>query len=143
MCRQKGVDDALSITERDTTLVVLPVNSSVRGIGPDEIIEETIIWHVYTISLYQTPKDSVPKLTRWSLDTPDIIHGLQARTEPTMDTEDLASNDRCNRESIEDVNKRLPRFNVCTPLALVVESIHWIGCQRGPAYVDQTRTHLS
>ena len=40
-----------------------------------------------------------------------------------MDTEDLASDDRCDREGIEDVDESLPCLDVCTPFTLVVESV--------------------
>jgi hypothetical protein len=36
---QKGIDDALSITERNTPLVIFPIDCRIRRIGPYEIIE--------------------------------------------------------------------------------------------------------
>lgn len=57
MSGQEGIDDALAITERYTSLVVLPINCRIRRVGPYEIVEETVIRYI-----------------RRSLDTPNIVH---------------------------------------------------------------------
>lgn len=45
-----------------------------------------------------------------------------------MNTENLGSNDRSDREGIEHVNESLPRLDVGTSFAFVVESVN---CYRG------------
>lgn len=80
MCRQEGIDHALSIAERDSTLIVLPINSSVGRIGPYEIVEQPVIWYIC-----------------WTLDTPDIVHRFQARAQTAMNAEDLAGDNGSDR----------------------------------------------
>lgn len=40
-----------------------------------------------------------------------------------MHAEDLAGNDGRNRQGVEDIDKRLPRLDVCPALAFIVEPI--------------------
>jgi hypothetical protein len=42
-----------------------------------------------------------------------------------VDTEDLARDDGCDGEGIEDVNERLPGLDVCTPFTFIVESVDY------------------
>ena len=42
-----------------------------------------------------------------------------------MDTKDLARDNRCDGEGIEDVNEGLPGLDVCTPFTFVVESVNY------------------
>lgn len=42
-----------------------------------------------------------------------------------MDAKDLACDDRRDRQGVKDIDECLPRLDVCTPLTLVVESIHY------------------
>jgi hypothetical protein len=41
-----------------------------------------------------------------------------------MYAEDLASNDRSDRQGVEYIDKRLPRFDVGSTFALVVETVY-------------------
>lgn len=43
-----------------------------------------------------------------------------------MHGEDLFIDDSCNREAIEAVRKRLPQFDIVSPLTLVVEAVYAI-----------------
>jgi hypothetical protein len=42
-----------------------------------------------------------------------------------VDTKDLARDDRCDGESVEDVNECLPSLDVCAPFTFVVESVNY------------------
>lgn len=42
-----------------------------------------------------------------------------------MDAKDLTSDDRSDREGVKDVDECFPRLDVCTPLALVIEPVHY------------------
>lgn len=61
------------------------------------------------------------------MDPPDIVHTLQAGTQSTMNTKDLAGDDGRDGESVEHVDKCLPDLDVCPALALVVETVYYIG----------------
>jgi hypothetical protein len=126
MCRQKGIDDTLAVAERDASLVVLPVQRRVRGVGPYQVVEQSIVWHVFggvSSSLCCVVRVNA-RLTRWSLNSPDVIHALQTRAETTVHAEDLARDDGGDGQGVEHVDKRLPRLDVCASLALIVEPVH-------------------
>ncbi len=46
-----------------------------------------------------------------------------------MDAENFGSDDRSDRQGVKDVDERLPRFDVCSPLAFIVEAVDAVdGC---------------
>lgn len=50
MRRQKGIDNALAITKRNAPLIIFPIERRVGRVGPYEVIQQPIVWYVYTLA---------------------------------------------------------------------------------------------
>jgi hypothetical protein len=59
----------------------------------------------------------------WAHDAADLLHGVQIGTETTVHCEDLLIDDRCNGQAVEAVGEGLPKLDVVSSLALIVEPI--------------------
>lgn len=56
-------------------------------------------------------------------DAADLLHGVQIGTQTTVHGEDLLVNDSSNGETVEAVGEGLPKLDVVSTLALVVETV--------------------
>lgn len=56
-------------------------------------------------------------------DTADLFHRVEIRAQTTVHGEDLLVDDGGNREAVEAVGKSLPKFDVVSALALIVETV--------------------
>lgn len=56
-------------------------------------------------------------------DAADLLHGVQVGTQTTVHGEDLLVNDSSNGETVEAVGEGLPKLDVVSTLALVVETV--------------------
>ena len=62
----------------------------------------------------------------WAHDTADLLHRIQVRAQTTMHCEDLLINNCCNGQAVEAVCESLPKFDVVSPFALIVETINTV-----------------
>jgi hypothetical protein len=108
--RQEFLYDCFAETVADSPLVVLPIQSRVAGITPEEIVQKTIIWYV-----------------RRSRYAPNVVHAGEGRRETAMYTEDLACDKGCYRKAVEHIHECLPDLQVTSPFTFVVEAIHYAG----------------
>ena len=59
----------------------------------------------------------------WAHDAADLLHGVQIWTQSSVHGEDLLINDSGNGQAVEAVGKCLPKLDVVSSLALIVEAI--------------------
>ena len=80
----------------------------VLGVGPHQIAERPFVRDL-----------------NLAIDCPDLVDGLDLRTESAVHAEDLAVDDRSNGQVIEHLGAVLPRIGVAVfPINLVVKSIN-------------------
>lgn len=106
--RQELLNHCLAEAVADPTLVVLPVERRVRGIAPEQVVEQAVVGHVGR-----------------ALDAPDVVHVGQRGGEAAMHAEDLGGYYGRDGESVEDVDESLPDLDVHAAFAFVVEAINW------------------
>lgn len=58
--------------------------------------------------------------------TADLLHGVQIGTQPSVHCEDLFVDDGGDRQAVEAVGKCLPKFDVVSSFALVIEPVNAI-----------------
>jgi len=58
-----------------------------------------------------------------SHDTANLLHGVEIRAETAVHSENLLINDGSNGQAVEAVRKSLPKLDVVTALAFVVEAV--------------------
>lgn len=104
---QKVHDDLLTEAITHSALVRLPVLFHIRRVAPQKIIQQTVVRHIGR-----------------TCNSSNVIHMGEARRQTTMDTEDLASDDRSDGEAVEGINKGLPDFDVATPFTFIIEPIN-------------------
>jgi hypothetical protein len=107
IANQEIVDDALAKAIAYASFIVLPIDGIVGWIGPEQIVEETIVRDV-----------------GWTLDALDVIHRVQRGRQTAMDTEYLGSNDCGYRQTVEYIDKGLPYLDVTATFALVIKAVH-------------------
>lgn len=77
------------------------------GIRPEQITQETLVWHVGRSS-----------------DFAELVELVKVRTQTTMHAQNLVINQSGNWQAVEHVNELLPDFDRESSLAVVVESVH-------------------
>ena len=104
---EEVLNDGFAETVADSSLIVFPVKGRVTRIAPEEIIKKAVVGHVGR--------------TRYSS---DVVHSRKRRRQSAVDTEDLASYKCRDRQTVKDVHKRLPHFDVTASLAFIVKSVY-------------------
>lgn len=56
-------------------------------------------------------------------DPPDLLHRVEIWAQTTVHGEDLFVDDGCDWQAVEAVRKCLPKLDIVSPLALIVETI--------------------
>jgi hypothetical protein len=54
----------------------------------------------------------------------NLLHRVQVWAQSTMHSEDLLINDGSNWQAVEAIRKSLPKLDIVSPFALIVESIN-------------------
>jgi hypothetical protein len=99
-------NDVGSKGERDTTIVLAPSSYILVRVGPKEIAKKTAVGD---ISRTHHPAD--------------LLHRVKVGAETAVHCEDLLVNDGSNGKAVEAVRKCLPKLDVVSTLALVVEAV--------------------
>ena len=58
-----------------------------------------------------------------SHDSPDLLHGVEVRAQAAVHGEDLLVDDGSDGQAVEAVGEGLPKLDVVSPLALIVETV--------------------
>lgn len=59
----------------------------------------------------------------WAHNSSNLLHGVQVRAQTAVHGEDLLVDDSGDGQAVEAIRKSLPKLNVVTTLALIVETI--------------------
>jgi len=83
-------------------------SAAVIGIGPEEIAHGTLVGHFLE-----------------AIESPDVVEGVDGGTETPVEAEDLAVDQRRQRQVIEQIREVLPHVGVAVlPQTLVVKTVH-------------------
>lgn len=100
MALKEALYNILPKSEGHSPLILSPSDDLLVGVSPQQVTEETGIWHIC-----------------WPWDAPDLVHMVELGGQPTVHTEDLAIDNGRHGQAIEAIRERLPQFDVITPLA--------------------------
>lgn len=98
--------DVLSESEGNTAIVVAKLFDPALRIGPEQVAEETGVWHV-----------------RWPDYILDLVQVFQLGRETSVHTEDLLVDNRRHWQTVKNVRECFPEFDGITTLAFIIETI--------------------
>ena len=122
MFLQESRNNIRSKSERNTTIVFWPSGNVFVRIWPKQIAKKTTIWNLYTVSISWIRKLSA--YIGWSHNSSYLFHWIEIRTQTTMHGKNLFVNDRSNWQAVEAISESLPKFDIVTSFAFIVEAIN-------------------
>ncbi len=106
---QENADDIGTEGVAHSPFVVAPALDVDFRVRPQQVAEESLVWDV------GGPDDAS-----------DLVEAVEFGTESAVHAYDLVVDDRCDRQAIEALGKRLPQLDAESSLALIVKAIYTI-----------------
>lgn len=92
--------------KRYAAIILAPSLHVLVGIWPQQVAQEPGVWDI-----------------SGSHDSSDLFHGLEIRAQASMATKDFLVHNGRDRKTIEAVGEGLPKLDIKTPFAFVVEPV--------------------
>lgn len=120
------LDELMSTGDQLQSIDVAEVTSDLGSEDPpSSSCIDGPIFDILWVGPHQIAERPLMRDFNLSINRPDLIDGLDLRTESTMHAEDLAINDCSNGQVIEHLSTVLPRVRVAIfPINLIIKSIN-------------------